>query len=181
MKMISVVFCCLIVAANVALGNEKKRTEKPVQVIVDFIYHNFPGKVDLYDVKESSQFDISETRSVVKRADLPVTKSNGGKLEMRPGQAKTFVLVVENKTDKDWYFNATPHSITPAEASVDQKFECLCNHAVFRADKKSIWYRIVRFELGKNFSASSIRLTHNILGIKSEDAKEKYNELLFDK
>lgn len=181
MKKFFVVLCIFIVTIEPAIGNEKKRTNKPVEVVVDFIYRNFPGKVEIYDVKETSQLDISETRNVNKKSDLPVLKRNGGKFTMRAGQARTFVLVVENKTDKDWYFNATPHSITPIEASVSQRFECLCNHAVFRADKKSLWYRIVRFELDKDFSASSIRLTHNILGIKSEDAKEKYNEMLFDK
>lgn len=181
MKKFFFVLYIFIVASSAAIGNEKKRTNKPVEVVVDFIYHSFPGKVEIYDVKNESQLDISETRNVKNRDELPVLKRNGGKFSLRPGQSRTVVLVVENNSGKDWYFNATPHAINPIEASVGQKFECLCNHAVFRADKKALWYRIVRFELDKDFAAPSIRLTHNILGIKSEDAKEKYNEMLFDK
>lgn len=181
MKQLFFALCIFIVAVRPAIGNEKKRTNKPVEVVIDFIYHDFPGKVEVYDVNESSQLDISETRNVSQKKDLPVLKKNDGKFTLRPGQSRTVVLVVENKSEQDWYFNATPHAINPIEASVNQKFECLCNHSVFRSDKKSLWYRIVRFELERNFSAPSIRLTHNILGINSKDAKEKYNEMLFDK
>lgn len=100
---------------------------------------------------------------------------------MSPGQAKTLVLVLENRSDKNLFFNATPHSIEPIEASVGQKFECLCNHSIFNLNGKSFWYRMVRFELEKDFSQKKIRLIHNIIGVKSTDVKEKYNEMLFDK
>jgi hypothetical protein len=153
---------------------------KPVNVQIDFLYHDFPGKVEIYEVKKSSQYDISETKVVRNKKDLPILGNLKGRFTLLPGKSKTFVLVVENKTNIDWYFNATPHSILPVESTVGQKFECLCNHSIYKADKKSYWYRIVRFELDKSFEGQSIRLTHNIIGIKEADAKEKYNEMLFN-
>lgn len=155
------------------------KKSKKVSAKFDFIYKDFPGKIELYEVSDSSVLDITETRVVANKKDLPVKKKMTS-LTMSPGEARTFVLVVENKTNTDWYFNATPHSITPIEASVGQKFECLCNHSIFKAQKKAFWYRIVRFEIEKDFSSASIRLTHNILGVKSEDAKDKYKDILYN-
>lgn len=171
----------LLIIAPGATAEGPSKAIKKVKVKIDFIYKDFPGKIEVYDVKDSSKFDISETNVVDKKEELPITKKNDGRFTMSAGESRTVVLVVENNTGRDWYFNATPHSILPIEASVAQKFECLCNHSIFNAKKKSFWYRIVRLELEKDFNSSSIQLTHNIIGVKNADAKGKYKDLLHDK
>lgn len=170
-----------LLVAPVSFAEHPSKAAKKVKVKIDFIYNDFPGKIEVYDVKDSSKFDISETNVVSTKEELPVTKKNKGAFTLSAGESRTVVLVVENTTGRDWYFNATPHSILPIEASVAQKFECLCNHSIFNAKKKSFWYRIVRLDLEKDFTAPSIKLTHNIIGVKNADAKGKYKDLLHDK
>ena len=50
---------------------------------------------------------------------------------------------------------------------------------IYKVQKKSIWYRIVRFELEKDFNGSSVDLTHHIIGVDSKAANGKYREMLY--
>lgn len=152
---------------------------KKVHVKISFLYDSFPGKMEAFDVRPASKFDISETRNVADMKQVPATEKLASSFDMNPGQSKTFVLVIKNDTDQDWFFNASPHSIMPMESSMGQKFECLCNHMIYKVQKKSIWYRIVRFELEKDFNGSSVDLTHHIIGVDSKAANGKYREMLY--
>lgn len=150
-----------------------------VQASFSFEYKNFPLKVETYNVKPGSRYDIAETRNVKDMSKAPVTNMFKGKLSLERGSKESFALVIKNQSDKDQYFFASPHLIDPIESTRGQHFECLCNHHLFRVKKKSVWYRIVAYEIAADYSFANVDLKHTIIGIPESEAKKKYKDAVY--
>jgi hypothetical protein len=158
-------------------------TAAAVNVTLKWKYDHFPLKVELYDVSASARNEISETGSHPlsdKKAEVPfTTKWKSDSFQLRPGEAKPLVLVVKNESDRDRFFFATPHTIEPEAAALGHHFECLCNHSIYRVPAKSVWHRVVRLQVWRNYEFKRLSIEHAIVGVSQQDANGKYKDRLY--
>jgi hypothetical protein len=153
---------------------------KEAVVKIRWRYESFPEKVQLYDVSEEVRFDISQTKSVERIDDAPLNGEFPDTFRMDTGTSRSFALVIDNKSGSDLYFFATPHVIHPGEAAHRHRFECLCNSKVFKVPKGRVWYRIVRFDLEKDFDKPELEATHTIVGLSEKEVQSKYQKALYE-
>lgn len=151
-----------------------------VDLAVGFDYKGLNQHMQLYTLKDGVLDTVAKTRVVKSLAKAPVGKLIQGSLKMKAGEGQTFVLVMNNKSDKDIFFFAAPHIPSPPEASIGFFFECLCNSHVYKVTPHSIWYRVVRLEINEDFSPAKAEIRHTIVGVKAADVGTKYTKVIFN-
>ncbi|HEY5993875.1 MAG TPA: hypothetical protein VIU46_04655 [Gallionellaceae bacterium] len=144
-------------------------SDKPVEINIQWEYKNFAPQMALYEVKGFAR--LWDARSVASLADAPVgARMPGTTLELKPGQYKRFVLVVQNPTDKPLYFFAAPHVVQPPEEALGFKFKCLCVNRAYTVGPHETWYRVVEFRLSPDFAGQRLTVMHTIIGIDEKRA-----------
>lgn len=137
-----------------------------IQVQLEWEYQNLKGTMQLYEPHPNKQLALWKTASVKKKNQLPVGKKIVGQfLEMKPGEKKRMVLVLENNTDQAQHFFAAPHSMTPPQYSLGIKFKCLCINHAFKIPPHEMWYRVVELRMDRKKSAKPIAIKHVLIGI----------------
>lgn len=164
-RTLAILLCLLAVPATAADGQTK-----PVKVSIQWEYHNFPLRVALYETRGVAP--LWDTRSVAGLAQAPVgARIQNPVLMIAPGQARRFVLVVQNTTDQKLYFFAAPHVVQPPEQAVGFKFKCLCVNRVYTIGPHETWYRVVEFRVSDGFAWDGLTVTHAITGIDEQTAQ----------
>lgn len=136
-------------------------------------YIKFEAVVDVYELDKPGEIGLWKTRVVSDKNELPAsTKLSDAVIQMKPGENRKFLLVIENSTDKPLYFFASPHVIEPAEYSLGFKFKCLCINHSFAIEQGKTWYRVVELRLSDEVKADKINIVHNIVGIDEETMKK---------
>jgi len=135
-------------------------------VNVNWLYENFPKKVELYEVDPENRLPLWRTESVAAGKALPVgERIEGGKLVIKKGSRKWFVLAVKNDTEKPLYFFAAPHVVEPPAYSLGFKFKCLCINHAYSVGAGETWYRVVQLIINDNVVGDTLDVTHSIIGI----------------
>lgn len=143
---------------------------KPAKITIQWEYHNFPLRIALYETKGVAP--LWETSSVASLAAAPVGRRIESPVMMiAPGQARRFVLVAENNTDKKLYFFAAPHVVEPPEQAVGFKFKCLCVNRVYTVGPHETWFRVVEFRVASGFSWAGLTVMHAVTGIDEKTAE----------
>lgn len=175
MKSVIYTLSFLLVSAQLALGAGK------TEVFVEWEYKNFDFPIEAYEVTALKSPYVSETKVVASWSEVPKQKAITQPISVPLQNSYSFLITVENKSDKDIYFFAVPHELNPAHASAGHYFECLCINRLFKIPSKKIWYRIVRINLNEDFNKmKSFRIKHQIMGVSEADAKTKYKEKLYE-
>ena len=158
-------------------------TASAVDVSISWNYDKFPLKVQLYTPKPDFAKSISNTGNVKSIDQSPADKKiQDSFLKIKADDSMPAVMIIENKTDEDYYFFAVPHEVHPPTASVGHYFECLCVGKVYKVAAKSVWYRIVRVNLAKTFkNVAKFDINHKIIGVAKKDLETKYKDMLYDK
>jgi hypothetical protein len=163
--------------------------EQNLKVKLQFDYEKTDLRVKLYDVKSEFKFSVARTAIASSMKDIPVTQAIKDEiLFSTDNKAKTFVLVVENKSDQTKYFFASPHTYHPGHVSLGMIFECLCNHHVYKVPARMIWYRIVRLEtdftkiskMASEKAKDHIVLSHSFIEVPEAKALKEYRQMLYD-
>lgn len=140
-----------------------------VKVKILWEYTNLPHAMKIYEVDPKKKTRLWEMGSVKVLTEAPVTSEIvESTLLMKPGQKKRFVLIFTNPDPKPYYFFAAPHHAVPAEHSLGFKFKCLCTNHAYTAGPHEIWFRVVEFNLSKDFEGTELSLSHNVIGITKE-------------
>lgn len=144
-----------------------------VNIGIQWEYTNLPLRMQIHELSGNIPMELWTTGS----SSLDKKKPYGleiedGKFALSPGSKKSFMLVMENHTDKDVYFFASPHSALPVEHSFGFKFKCLCVNHAFTVPVGHVWYRVVEIRLAPNFLGDSLSLTHNLIGITKDRVSE---------
>ena len=177
-KRILLGFSLVLITTLISLTTEAKLSVMQVQL--NWTYKNFPEKIKVYNVTPSKSAFISETATVETLGEAPVTNEVQGPVEVKKGQSKTLVLVIENKSNKDIYFFAVPHEVHPAPASAGHFFECLCVGKVYKITPKSVWYRVVRININSSFQdIQNFDIEHQIVGLTEAEFKKSYEDRLY--
>ena len=141
-----------------------------VKINIRWEYMDFPLKIEARLLNGKAR--LWETTSVADAFEAPIGDTiKDSSFSLKPGEALRFVLVVTNPTDKDAYFFAGPHAVTPIEHSLGFKFKCLCVNSSFLVKAGETWYRVVEFRLSQDFVGNEITVTHTIVGIDKERAE----------
>lgn len=150
-------------------------------VQVNFLIKDFPLQVKLYEPKDFVAKRVSETKLVSSFQDVPVKDEiKNGRFTVKPGQSKSLVMVLENKTGRDLYFFVAPHTMHPEHASMGFYFECLCNHSIYHLPSGKTWYRVLRLNLGKDSTQKSFAVDHQVIGLSEAEVKQKYSSRIFN-
>jgi hypothetical protein len=164
-QIVAILLCLLAIPASAAGA-----PAKAARISIQWEYHGFPLHVILYEPKGVAP--LWETRSVASLAQAPVGASiQDPVLMIAPGQARRFVLVVQNTTDRKLYFFAAPHVVQPPEQAVGFKFKCLCVNRVYTVGPHETWYRVVEFHVSSGFAWDGLTVTHVITGIDEKTAQ----------
>lgn len=175
----------LIAAVLISLGGASFAADSEIKVDIKFDYKDTQLRMQLYEIQPEYLYSTARTALAKKISDVPVTKPMGNTVSFsEKHQAKTFALVVENKSAESKYFFATPHTFDPAQTSLGVLFECLCNHHVYRIPPKQIWYRIVRLKVdAKEINLKStrrIQISHAVVEVPEKEALKNYRAMLYD-
>lgn len=143
--------------------------EPAVKIDIKWIYKDFASPVNIYEV--NGHPILWQTNSVAELAAAPVgSPIVGSSFQLKPGQRRRFVLIVQNSTDKPQYFFAAPHSAQPEEQALGFKFKCLCINHAYTINPAEFWYRVVEFRLSPQFAGEGLTITHTIIGIDKKRA-----------
>jgi hypothetical protein len=142
----------------------------PPRFTIQWEYHSFPLRMELYEPKGVAP--LWDTRSVASLAQAPVgARVLNPVMMIAPGQARRFVLVARNTTDRKLYFFAAPHVVQPPEQAVGFKFKCLCVNRVYTVGPHETWYRVVEFRVSPGFAWDGLTVTHVITGVDEKTAE----------
>lgn len=155
-----------------------------IQVMIRFDYPKTQLRIEMYEVQPSYSFSVARTAVVSTFAQVPAGRPLNMPFRIAENDSKTFILVLQNKTAKDKYFFANPHTYEPSHSSLDAIFECLCNHHVYKVPARSVWYRIVRVrfenENKKWKGKRKINLVHAVTEVPEEKALKEYRQILYE-
>jgi len=155
-----------------------------IQVQVRFKYPDSNLRIEMYEAQPAYIFSVARTALVKNLKDAPIGEKLKLPLMIAENDSKTFVLVVQNKTDSARYFFANPHTYDPSHMSLDALFECLCNHHVYKIPPQSVWYRIVRIRFeneNKNWKGSKkIDLNHTVVEVPEAKALKEYKQMMYE-
>lgn len=154
------------------------------RAVISFKYESEIPRIELFEVNPLLSNFVNRT-GIYPHGSPPSPAPAGKKwaknsFELSPGKYRSFVLLMKNDSDKDRYFFAVPHLVKPGSAALGHHFECLCNHSVFKVPRGHSWYRIVRLQLSKHFSAASIELTHSIVEVSEAEVQTTYAGKVFN-
>ena len=139
------------------------------EVVSTKILWQYIGKlpaVKIYEPAAGRPITVWETQSVKNLSLAPVGKEiSDSTLRLIPGSTTTFVLVMQNTTNKTFHFFAAPHYVNPPEFSLGFKFKCLCINHIFKVGPKEVWYRVVELNLAKEFVGNHLDITHSIIEV----------------
>ncbi len=183
--LLRICFLGFALIASQFIGTVVNGADFNLRVKLHFDYKDTDLRLKLYDVKSEFNFSVARTSLASSIKEIPVTEPIKSELAFsRENKAKTFVLVVENKSDHTRYFFATPHTFHPGNVSMGVIFECFCNHHVYKLPAKMIWYRIVRLEADFTKIAKKnqdlVLLSHSLIEISEAKAVKDYRQLLYD-
>lgn len=175
----------VLVMIAVSLSGPCFAADSTIKVDIKFDYKDTQLRIQLYEIQPEYTYSTARTALAKKMSDIPVTKAMDSTITFSDKmKAKTFALVVENKSAENKYFFATPHTFDPAQGSLGVLFECLCNHHVYRIPPKQIWYRIVRLKvdsLESNLkSAGKVKVSHAVVEVPEKEALKNYRSMLYD-
>jgi hypothetical protein len=158
--------------------------QKKMKVTIHFTYGATDLRMQIYNVTPELRYSISKTAITADLKRAPLGTRLSGPLKFASEELeKTFVLVMQNKTDRTRYFYASPHTVNPGAASLGLIFECLCNHHVYKIPPHYTWYRIVRLKVDPDdpslHKQGSVTLDHQIVEVSESDAHKKYNSVLY--
>jgi hypothetical protein len=146
---------------------------KVVEIQIKWDYTQIPLKMQIREPSGSQVLALWTTGSIKKGKPAPYgNEISDGKLFLKPGSKKQFLLVMENETVEPVYFFAAPHQALPVEHSFGFKFKCLCVNHAFTVPSKETWYRVVEIRLAPDFLGDQLTLTHNIIGMTKERMSE---------
>lgn len=160
-----------------AKTNEEAKTRPPEQadsiaVKLEFTYNNFLLPVRVFELNDQKG-TTGRWRVVKNKKALPFGSELTGKpIRIRKGVTRSVVISVENTTDKDLYFYASPHDTVPSENSLGNKFFCFCYGHVYKVPAKATWYRIAQLNIEKNSFGNEIAFKHRVIGISPEKVKQ---------
>ena len=162
------------------MGSLKSEGSSAVRVKLEWDHNDLPGAMKSFLPREGLMLKVWKTEVVKDAKNLPISSQiPESTFELRPGEAKTFVLVFKNETDRHLYFFAAPHLIDPPEFSLGFKLKCLCINHAFEVGPGEIWYRVVEARLSKNFVGREMEIRHTLVGIDKE-RKRKFTLPLVD-
>ncbi|RHX90723.1 hypothetical protein DLM75_10055 [Leptospira stimsonii] len=142
---------------------------RQMQVSILWEKKRFPFEMELFEGASQRPVDLWSTGTVKELSDAPVSVPIPGyDLYLKPGSKKKFVLVVRNKSDRDFYFFAAPHSMEPPESSLGFKFKCLCINHAFYIPPGEIWYRVVELRTGGEAMGKELKISHTLVGMDEE-------------
>lgn len=175
---IQIVQTLLLLTCSVSWANKKETETAPVKVesldvLLDFTYANFQPKVKVYEYAPKIGALPGQWTVVKKKSDMPIgNEITTKKHKFRKGAVKQIVFAVENETDKDLYFYASPHDTAPPEHSLGNKLTCFCYGVVYKVPAKSIWYRIGHVTVETASIGNEIVFRHKIIGITPEQVRQ---------
>lgn len=144
---------------------------------------NFPLKMRVFTASSDKVLDVKETLVTKLSEPLPrwiLRETTNQTLRGELGQALPFVMLIENPTDKPYYFFAAPHTYEPAESSFGVELSCLCVGSIFTLPPKSRWLRVGVAKILKSSNASVLNITHSLIGIPEDKLEKKgLNKLLY--
>ncbi|MDX1960189.1 MAG: hypothetical protein SFU98_16590 [Leptospiraceae bacterium] len=144
-----------------------------VSVEISWEYKNLPAKMQIFEPPAQRPYELWQTGTTKELKNAPVSiEIENSKFNISPGSKKSFVLVMQNITDKPIYFFAAPHLVHPAEHSLGFKFKCLCVNHAFTIAPQEYWFRVVELRVSENFLGSSMNIQHTLVGITEKHSKE---------
>ncbi len=151
------------------------RPSSSVNVKIRWEYKGLAGPLEIYEAVPGKTPGLWSMGSAKSTGELPVGRQiPQSDLRMRPGESKTFVLVLKNQTKAPLYFFAAPHSLNPPELSLGFKFHCLCINHIFAAPAGQYWYRVVQMDLMSSFFGDEIVVTHTLIADPSLMERSKH-------
>lgn len=184
-KNIFAIFTFLIAAASVTHAGKLKDDGKilppeqaqTIDVKLEFVYNNFLLPVRVFEFNEQKG-QTGRWKVVKDKKSLPFGSELTGKpIKIRKGVSRNVVISVENTTDKDLYFYASPHDTIPSENSLGNKFFCFCYGHVYKVPAKATWYRVAQLNIEKNSFGNEISFKHRVIGISPEKVKQYLDSL----
>ncbi|MFN7728985.1 MAG: hypothetical protein ACK5P7_07500 [Bdellovibrio sp.] len=132
------------------------------------VHFDWPGaqsaglELSLFQAKTGSRVDVGSMGKLT----FDVSTRIGAKVEepltITPGMGQSLYLVVENKTDAPIRFGVAPHGSTPAEATIDINFRCLCYGHTYTVEARSKWYRVIALRVDRQTQIKNLRLKHEV-------------------
>lgn len=150
---------------------EPAETDPNRQIRVEILWEKkrFPFEMELFEGASQRPVELWATGTVKDLSEAPVSSPiSGNDLYLKPGSKKKFVLVVRNRSDRDFYFFAAPHSMEPAESALGFKFKCLCINHAFYVPPGEIWYRVVELRTGGEALGKELKIAHTLVGMDEE-------------
>lgn len=139
-----------------------------------FTYVNsFPGQIRIFEVPDDYKWEVGEMFAFPNSKILPFTKLAPELIPVEPRNRKTLALVIENPTDKPWYFFANFHKMYPAQQAFGANLVCLCTNHIFEVKARSHWVRIVQVKTYDSFQKKILELRHEIVGLTADEMKKK--------
>jgi len=167
----------LAIASNEAIANQEpnggKNLIKKEKTEFQFVFQtrNFPLKVRLFNASEKKKLKIGSTVIVKNIRDLPANREWPNQIiPSFAGEDRKFLFVIENQTEKDFYFYATPHSWNPEEDAIGSTLYCLCYNTLFRIPAGSIWYRVGLITSQPVKMGERTTIVHRIVGVDKSRA-----------
>jgi hypothetical protein len=146
--------------------------EGQVRVNLAFVPHGFEGKMATHYLPPGNRAKLWEMGTSAAEGELPIgDEIQGGVLEVKPGSATRFVLVMQNATNAPLYFFAAPHQVNPVQLSLGFKFKCLCINHAFEVPPGHTWYRVVELRMDEGFVGNEITIEHALIGLDEERKK----------
>lgn len=151
------------------------RPSSSVNVKIRWEYRGLKGPLEIYEAVPGKTPGLWSMGSAKSIGELPVGKLiPNSDVRMRPGESKTFVLVLKNPGSSPLYFFAAPHALNPPELSLGFKFHCLCINHIFAAPAGQYWYRVVQMDLMNSFFGEEITVTHTLIADPSLLERSKH-------
>jgi hypothetical protein len=146
--------------------------EGMIRINLAFVPHEFDGQMATYFLPPGNQSKLWEMGTSDSEGQLPIgDEIVNGALEVKPGSATRFVLVMRNTTNAPMYFFAAPHHVNPVQLSLGFKFKCLCINHAFEVPPGHTWYRVVELRMDEGFKGNEITIEHALIGLDEERKK----------
>jgi hypothetical protein len=143
-----------------------------IRINLAFVPHEFDGQMATYFLPPGNQSKLWEMGTSASEGQLPIgDEIVDGALEVKPGSATRFVLVMRNTTNAPMYFFAAPHHVNPVQLSLGFKFKCLCINHAFEVPPGHTWYRVVELRMDEGFVGKEITIEHALIGLDEERKK----------
>ena len=155
---------------SVSQNSTSKKKEK---VNYQFVFHlrNFPLKIKIFDITDKRKLKVGSTAVIKSLKDLPAKREWPNQtVTSFAGEEKKFLFVIENQTDKDFYFYATPHRWDPEEEAIGTTLYCLCYNTLFRIPSGMVWYRVGLLSTQPISGEGKSTIVHRIVGVDKSRA-----------